>query len=158
MTGSDLWAEKDPTACPVCGRDSCEVHLPPGDEPTQTTETLPRLNAQGALDLIQEAGPIEIVEGLAWSDSITILVSESGAGKTFTALDLAGAVSDGASWHGRETTKGAVVYVPYEGSLSLRLRALHECIHRRLADLYVIKARHPLSPRFTRDGETASLG
>ncbi len=26
---SELWEDFDPTVCPVCGRDSCEDHLPP---------------------------------------------------------------------------------------------------------------------------------
>jgi hypothetical protein len=89
---------------------------------------------------------------------VTVLVGESGAGKTFVALDLAAALCDGVAWHGRDVQAGSVVYVVYEGVLGLRLRALRERVGRRLEHLYVIRSRDPLSPRVTRDGEERSLG
>jgi hypothetical protein len=102
--------------------------------------------------------PLEIVEGVAWSECLTLLVAESGAGKTFLALDCAAAVSDGASWHGRTVRAGSVAYVSFEGdALGLRLRALQEA-GRQLEHLHIIQAREPISPLLTREGERRSIG
>ena len=83
---------------------------------------------------------------------MTVLVSESGAGKTFVLLDLAAAVSDRQAWHGRAVRPGSVAYVSFEGdALGLRLRALREA-GAPLAELHLLQAREPLSPRVERDG------
>lgn len=49
---------------------------------------------------------------------------ESGAGKTFSALDMALSIATGKSWHGRRTTQGAVFYVCGEGQAGLGPRCL----------------------------------
>jgi hypothetical protein len=133
----------DPSDCPVCGRDSCEDHLPPPEAEAATAEPPPPLRARRALDLLTDPAPVEILEGIAWAASVSVLASESGAGKTFVLLDAAGAVSDGVDWHGRLTAAGSVVY---------------DVAGRRLEHLYMIRAHDPLSPRVTRDGEERSLG
>lgn len=50
----------------------------------------------------------EVVEGMLTAGGITILVAESGAGKTFVATDLGAAIGDerGREWHGRLTRWG----------------------------------------------------
>jgi hypothetical protein len=152
----DAWTKADPTACDVCGRDACEDHLPPD---VDTTTTRPRLHVLRAADLIATPRPVAIVEGIAYADCLTVLVSESGIGKTFLSTDLAGAVSDGVRWHGRDVRQGSVVYFSYEGdALGLRLRALRDIAGRRLEHLYFVRASDPLSPRVTREGEERSLG
>ena len=81
-----------------------------------------------ASDLLPLAAPVEIVEGVVAADSLTVIVAESGAGKTFVQLDMAATVSDHLpSWHGRAVEPGSVVYLSFEGdALGLRLRALRE--------------------------------
>jgi hypothetical protein len=157
MNVADAWVMEDPTRCEVCGRDACEDHLPA--EPASSSSKRPRLHAQRALDVLTTPRPKEIVEGIAWGGCVTVLVSESGTGKTFVLLDLAGAVSDGVPWHGRAVREGSVVYLSYEGdALGLRLRALRDVSGRRLEHLYIVRGSDPLSPRANREGEDCSVG
>lgn len=139
----------DDTACLVCGRDSCDEHLEPA----------PRLRAVRAVDVIAAPPPTEVVEGVAWAGCITVLVSESGTGKTFVLLDLAAKISDGLRWHGREVLHGSVAYASFEGdAMSRRLEALRRTHGHRLEHLYLVRASDPISPHVTRDGETRSIG
>jgi hypothetical protein len=157
MIPADAWTVADPTVCEICGRDSCEDHLPPEGEPTATTTR--RLIAHRAVDVIAEAPPTEILEGIAWARNVSVVASESGVGKTFVLLDAGAAVADGVAWHGREVQPGSVVYVSFEGdALGLRLKALRDHVGRRLEHLYIVRAHDPISPRVTRDGEERSLG
>jgi AAA domain len=154
MPPADAW--EGATLCPVCGRESCEDHLPPEPDARPRTSAL---HVQRALDCLSAPQPVEILEGAAWAGCLTVLVSESGAGKTFVLLDAAACVSAGIAWHGRQTRQGSVAYLSYEGdALGLRLRALRDQSGHRLEHLYIIRARDPLSPRVTRDGEECSIG
>lgn len=112
-----------------------------------------------AREIWNDPPPAEIIEGVAWANLITVLVSESGAGKTFVLLDAAAAVSAGLPWHGRTSEQGTVAYCSFEGdALGLRTRAMH--LHRgHLFDhVKVIRLSDPISPLLTRDGETRSNG
>jgi hypothetical protein len=155
----DAWA--DACNCPQCGRESCEEHLPPDADQssTSTAANRPRLIVQRALDVINAPRPVEIIEGIAWADCLSVLVSESGIGKTFVLLDAAAAVSDGVPWHGRAVRQGSVLYLSYEGdAIGVRLRALRDVAGRRLEHVYVVRGSDPLSPRLTREGEERSIG
>ena len=150
----------DESACPVCQRETCEGC-------TVVDETLgtvgepvapPRLRAVRATELMHAPLPVEIVEGIATADGITVLVSESGAGKTFVMMDLAAHVSSGIPWYGRQVEQGSVVYLVFEGAIGRRLRALSEIGGHPCKHVHVIVAADPLSPRVTRDGEDRSIG
>jgi hypothetical protein len=106
---------------------------------------------QPAADAIEAPTPDPIVEGIAWSDSVTVLVGESAAGKTFAELDLAAHVSADLKWHGREVAHGSVVYVGFEGHVGLRLRALRDVLGHHLHNIYIIRATDPLCPIIDRD-------
>lgn len=159
---ADLWMSGgiEPTACVVCGRDACEDHLPSRPTSVQSPNVGPvRLVVQRALEVIKTPRPVDIIEGVASAGGVSVLVSESGVGKTFVLFDVSAAVADGVPWHGRATSHGSVVYLGYEGdALGLRLRALRDVGGRRLEHLYVVRAHDPLSPRVTRDGEERSIG
>lgn len=155
--------EPDPdraVGCPVCGRDSCEdpSHQPPPFDRERQTRPTPPIALYPAETLLESASLVEVVEGLAWQESISVLASESGAGKSFLLLDLAAAVAAGVPWHGRYTLQGSVVYLAYEGALRLRLLALRHIAGRTLAHLFIGEPRDPLSPRMLRDGEQSSTG
>ena len=145
----DAWTE---CACPVCGRESCEdpLHQHPS-------------GFRRASDIMAEPRPVEIISGIAWADCLTSFTSESGTGKTFCLLAIAGAISDGYHWLARPVTSGSVAYVSYEAdSLGVRLRALREAQGRTLDHVYILRASQPLSPVIDRDrlelsspGETA---
>jgi AAA domain/DnaB-like helicase N terminal domain len=119
----------------------------------------PPVRFQPAAVVLEEPPLIAVVEGVAWQGRVTVLVSESGAGKTFVLLDLAAAVSDRLDWHGRAVCPGSVAYISFEGdALGLRLRALQEAGFA-LTHVYVLHAGEPLSPRVAFDGtESISAG
>jgi hypothetical protein len=94
---------------------------------------------------------------MLWADGVSVLVSESGGGKTFVGLDLASAIATGVPWFGRETVRGSVIYLLFEGALKYRLTALHETKQRGLEHVHVIEAKDPISP-VARDGEHPSKG
>jgi hypothetical protein len=155
---ADVFEDFDPCACPVCGRESCEDHLPPNAEPATGEAKRPRLPVLRAADMIALPSPVEIIEGILWQGCITMLPAESGSGKTFVALDLGAAVSEGTPWHGRRTLPRSVVYVPFESdNLPARFEALHQQGYS-LRHLHVIRASEPISPRVTREGEVPSPG
>lgn len=135
--------------CPSCKRESCEGQC--------------RGNATGpfqpALELIDAPVTRFVVESIAVVGGITVLVGESGAGKTFVATGQAAAISDGRDWFGLATRRGSVAYVAYEGdALGLRLRALHSS-GALLSDFYVLRATDPLSPHVLRGSvEEPSVG
>jgi hypothetical protein len=152
-TARDAYAIYDPTACEVCGRDSCAGHAPADVADTTQHHTPPRLVFVAAADALRAEPPDEIVEGLAWAGQITVLVAESGVGKTFVALSLSAAVSAGRPWFGRRTEAGSVAYCSFEGdALSVRLKALREAQGLSLDYVFVVRARDPISPRVGRDG------
>src|SRR5687767_3675993 len=120
------------STCPRCAREAC-------DDPLHGAPT----RFVSADDLASEPPPTAIVDGVLWARGVTILVGESGAGKTFVTLDLAAAVAAGAWWHGRPTTAGSVAYLSFEGdALGQRLRALRAA-GRPTAGLYLLRAAAP---------------
>ena len=103
---------------------------------------------------------MEIIEGVAWTGCLSVVVSEPAAGKTFVLLDMGACLADGVPWHGRRVTPGSVAYLSFEANaLSLRLDALREQGGRTIQSLHLLDSRDPLSPRLARDGtETPSRG
>lgn len=122
------------------------------------THTQPRVG-KWAREMLHERPPTETIEGIAWAGMITVLVSESSAGKTFVLLDAAAAVSAGLSWQGRTTRQGTIAYCSFEGdALGVRLRGLQHHHGHHLDHLAVIRLTEPISPQTTREGEVCSLG
>lgn len=88
--------------------------------------------------------PTWIVKGLLPKAELVVLFGESGSGKSFMALDLAGAIAQGLAWRGRKVKQGRVVYIAAEGAGGFRnrLNAYAKAHDLDLAtlDLGVIKA------------------
>lgn len=63
-----------------------------------------------------------IIKSLLPRAELVVLYGESGAGKSFLALDLAAAISRGTTWQDLRTTKGRVVYVVGEGANGFKNR------------------------------------
>jgi hypothetical protein len=155
-TAPDVFRDVDPTLCGVCGLESCEDHLP-AEPATRVPDQ--RLVFLSAAETIAEPNPIEIVEGVLWAGCVTVLVSESGAGKTFVLLNLGAHVSAGLGWHGRCVEACSVAYLSFEGdALGHRLQALRDAADHRLEHVYTRRVSDPLSPRVSHDGEAPSLG
>jgi hypothetical protein len=78
-----------------------------------------------SIDEIMSMPEIEYaVHELLEMSTISMVVGESEAGKTFVMLGMALAIASGRRWLGRETKKGHVVYVYAEGKRGLRKRLL----------------------------------
>ena len=131
-----------------------------GDHQEKPAATELSMRFSRANDIMTEPRPVEVIEGMAWADSLTSFTAESGTGKTFTLLSIAAAVSDDDHWLDRRVSSGSVAYVSYEGdALGVRLRAIRDVQGRELRHLYIVRASHPLSPMIDRDRvENPSLG
>jgi hypothetical protein len=131
-----------------------------GDHQEKPAATELCMRFRRANDIMTEPRPVEVIEGMAWADSLTSFTAESGTGKTFTLLSIAAAVSDDDHWLDRRVSSGSVAYVSYEGdALGVRLRAIRDVQGRELRHLYIVRASHPLSPMIDRDKvENPSLG
>jgi hypothetical protein len=161
--------DDDPSMCLNCGRDACEGDCKEqpepetghsAGEPVPPRTAAPRRPRLGrwAHDIWDEGLPEETIEGLAWAQLVTMLVSESAVGKTFVMLDAAAAVSAGLSWHGRTTQEGTVAYCSWEGdAIGLRMRAMRVHCGHKFDHVCVIRMSEPISP-MNRDGEAVSSG
>lgn len=66
--------------------------------------------------------PKWIVKHVLPEAELVVLYGASGAGKSFIALDLAGAIARGINWRGKKTKQGRVVYIAAEGAGGFRNR------------------------------------
>lgn len=151
----DAWdgAERvlDESACPVCARETCDGCAADRPEP-ETDDARPRHRFRRFGDVMADPPAVAIVDGVLWADRITVLVAESGAGKTFVALDLAAAVADGVPWFGRAVARGSFAFIPFEGDdVGRRGRALAAEKHRTFDYVHVLRGEEPISPLVDRD-------
>ncbi len=112
------------------------VHTP--DAPKHRFEVVPANTFAGGKP------PSWIVKGVLPEAELIVLFGESGSGKSFMALDLAGAIARGIPWRGHKVKQGRQVYIAAEGAGGFRNRlkayaAAHELDLAKL-DLGVIKA------------------
>lgn len=106
--------------------------------PKQRFEVIPAGQFAGGLP------PSWIVKGVLPEAELVVLFGESGSGKSFMALDIAGAIARGIQWRGRKVKQGRVVYVAAEGAGGFRNRlnayAQAHSLDLATLDLGVIKA------------------
>ena len=95
-------------------------------------------------DRMEFLEPEFLVQGLVETDAMGVIFGDPGGGKSFFALDMAASIATGRDFHGRETRKGAVIYICGEGhnGIKRRLRAWEKQHDARLDDapLYVSSA------------------
>jgi energy-coupling factor transporter ATP-binding protein EcfA2 len=68
--------------------------------------------------------PSWIIKGVLPKAELVVLYGESGSGKSFLALQLAGAIARGVEWRGRRVKQGRVVYIAAEGAGGFRNRCV----------------------------------
>ncbi|MES2335194.1 MAG: helicase RepA family protein [Pseudomonadota bacterium] len=71
---------------------------------------------------IEDRDPEYLIDDLIETDSLAQIFGEPGAGKSFTAVDVAASVATGRAFHGRKVKRGAVAYVAGEGRNGLKRR------------------------------------
>ena len=76
--------------------------------------------------------PDEIVQGVLTAGGGSMLYGDSNSGKTFFVIDMACAIARGATWMGRRTEPGLVVYLAAESPESVRSRLQAYQRHHRV--------------------------
>jgi len=84
--------------------------------------------------------PDEVVQGLVVARALTVIYGDSNSGKTFFALSLGCAVSEGVSCYSRMTDGGLVIYLATEapGSIRARMQALKRFHQVKLSRLVMV--------------------
>lgn len=97
-----------------------------------------------AAEFAEGAAPQWLIKGLLPRADLVVLYGESGAGKTFVALDLVMSLAREVPWRGLRVRRCKVVYVAAEGSGGLRKRlqayARHHGISLADIDLHIVPA------------------
>lgn len=75
-----------------------------------------------ASKFMQQPPPTWFIKDVLPCAPLVVLYGESGAGKSFIALDMVAAISRGIDWCGHRTQQGRVVYVVAEGAGGFRNR------------------------------------
>jgi len=119
----------------------------PLDKTTQETAQAAPVNRfplVRASDFASVKAPPWIIKGVLPQAELIVLFGESGSGKSFIGLDMAGAIATDTDWQGRRTQHGAVVYIAAEGAGGVRQRlkayAISTNINLEDLNLYVIPA------------------
>lgn len=114
---------------------------------------LSRMLDRDALDRIP--APVPLIKGVLDLDSESWIIGAPGGFKSFVALDMAGHVSAGLPWRGRNVTPGLVVYIAAEGAKGIpqRVRAWETTYARRLEQVRFLP-----EPVQVKDGETDKTG
>jgi len=92
-----------------------------------------------------------IIKGVIPKAELLLLYGESGSGKSFVALDMAGSIARGTDWRGLKTRQGAAVFIAAEGAGGFRKRlqayAQHHGIDLAALPVWVIASPPSLLER-----------
>lgn len=90
------------------------------------------------------ASPKWLIKHVLPEAELAVLFGESGAGKSFMALDMGCHIAQGLPWRGKKTRKGKIIYIAAEGAGGFRNRlkayALHHGLDLAALDVYIIDA------------------
>ena len=92
-------------------------------------------------DIINDIKPLEwLIEDIMPQDGLFELYGASGSFKSFIVLDMLYCISNGIEYHGKETKKGAVVYVAGESAngVKIRLNALQKHYNKNLENFFML--------------------
>lgn len=127
------------------------------DDAPEAKEKPSRFALIPAFEFANRPAPKWIVKGIIPQADLVVLFGESGSGKSFTAIDMAGAVARGIDWQGHKVRKGRVVYIAAEGAGGCRNRlvayARKEKIDLTDIDLFFI----PNTPNLMDKAESVEL-
>lgn len=90
-----------------------------------------RFQVVSASDFSKGKPPGWLVKGVIPRAELVVLFGESGAGKSFLALDIAAAVARGVDWRDHRAEAGRVIYIVAEGGGGFRNRIKAYEIHHR---------------------------
>lgn len=92
------------------------------DAEVAAVETPSKWRPVPAGEFAARPAPRWIIKGILPRAELVVLFGESGSGKSFAALDMAGAIARGVDWRGHRTKQGRVVYIAAEGAGGFRNR------------------------------------
>jgi hypothetical protein len=101
---------------------------------------LPRFKIETSTEFVEYEYEDDYIERVLPDDGYTVLMGQSGDGKTFTALDMILAMArSNCRWRDRDTKPARVLYIAAEGSVGVRKRLKAYAQHHgvALADLNV---------------------
>lgn len=108
-------------------------------------------------DYLMTMPPVQwMVEGLLTRHGFAVMYGAPGTGKSFLAIDIAMSVSRGHQWQGRDTHKGAVLYIAGEGVGGLGKRVKAWRLHNEVegpGDLVIL----PTAVNFREQAEVEKL-
>jgi len=128
----------------AAGADEFEVLVGEASEPAQEADKPLRFQIIPAHEFAAGAPPTWVIKGVLPDAELVVMYGASGSGKSFMALDMAGAISRGIPWRGKKTRKGRVAYIAAEGAGGFRKRLTaygqHHGIDLKSLDIGVIHA------------------
>jgi energy-coupling factor transporter ATP-binding protein EcfA2 len=98
-----------------------------------------RFQVLPANEFANQAPPRWIIKHVLPQAELVVLYGASGSGKSFMALDMAGAIARGTTWRGKKVRQGKVVYIAAEGAGGFRNRMQAYAQHNQvdLAELNI---------------------
>lgn len=100
-----------------------------------------------------------IIKNVLPRAELIVLYGESGAGKSFVALDLMGAIARGEDWRGHKTHQGlGCGYIAAEGAAGFRNRLQAYAQHHGVALADIPLAIRAGAPNFTKRDDVIALG
>jgi hypothetical protein len=91
-------------------------------DPLPAEEKPLRFQVLAADEFANRPAPTWIIKHVLPQAELVVLFGASGAGKSFMALDMAGAIARGLPWRGKKVKQGRVVYIAAEGAGGFRNR------------------------------------
>ena len=91
-----------------------------------------RFQTMSVAEFAGQPAPKWIIKGVLPKAELAVIFGESGAGKSFLALDLAASIARGVEWRGKRVKGGRVVYVVAEGAGGFRNRVVAYAQHHQL--------------------------
>jgi hypothetical protein len=87
----------------------------------------------------------ELIEGVIGKLAMAVLYGASNSGKTFLAIDIAGAIARASEWMGKRCIKGGVLYLATESSASVEMRLATYKRHHGITELNVFVVQSPIN-------------
>lgn len=104
----------------------------------QPPEVKTQSNALQTLDMNQliNMPPVDwLVDDMITAHGFSVIYGAPGIGKSFLSIDMSLSIAYGDEWHGRETKKGAVLYIAGEGVGGMGKRVKAWMMHNKKKDI-----------------------
>lgn len=116
---AEVAAPEEPQAIDIMADFECLDAIDGAQQATPESAPAP-VNKKGfafytVAEFMDRTPPSWIIKGLLPRAELGVIYGDSGAGKTFAALDQAMSIARGVDWRGRKTVQGRVAYIVAEG-------------------------------------------